>query len=56
MSRSYAGAPFEALGFSSRPEVPDLIRQAYAIGQPEWMESSLFAMGRSADSIWETAV
>jgi HEAT repeat protein len=46
----------ESLGFSSRPEVPDWIRQAYENGQPEWMESSLFAMGRSADQIWETEV
>jgi HEAT repeat protein len=46
----------ESLGFSSRPEVPDLIRQAYDMGQPEWMESSLFAMGRSADKVWETEV
>ncbi len=39
----------EALGFSSRPEVPALIQQAYEQTNPEWIESALFAMGRSAD-------
>jgi len=39
----------ESLGFSSRPEVPAFIRNAYNHTQPEGIESSLFAMGRSAD-------
>jgi HEAT repeat protein len=46
----------ESLGYSSRPEVPGLIRKAYELGQPEWIESSLFAMGRSADNNWEPLV
>jgi HEAT repeat protein len=46
----------ESMGFSSRPEVPDWIREAYSNGKEDWLESSLFAMGRSADQMWETAV
>jgi HEAT repeat protein len=46
----------EALGFSSRSEVPTFIRNAYNHTQPEWIESSLFAMGRSADTVWEPDV
>jgi len=46
----------EALGFSSRPEVPALIQQAYDSGDPEWMASALFAMGRSYDKAWEAPV
>lgn len=39
----------EALGYSSRPEVPALIRNAYSQHDPQWVASALFAMGRSAD-------
>ena len=46
----------ESLGFSSRPEVPGLLRQAFTSGKPEWLESALFAMGRSADQVWEEDV
>lgn len=46
----------EALGFSSRPEVPDLIRKAYATGENEWLESALIAMGRSSNEIWGNTV
>jgi HEAT repeat protein len=47
----------EALGFSSRPEVPNLIQQAYEQTTPEWIESALFAMGRSADEErWQEAI
>ncbi|GAB4523728.1 MAG: hypothetical protein Fur0018_06770 [Anaerolineales bacterium] len=42
----------ESLGFSSRPEVPALIRQAAESGEEAWQTSALFAMGRSADEIW----
>lgn len=40
----------EAMGFSSREEVPALIRTAYASNETDWVASALFAMGRSADS------
>jgi HEAT repeat protein len=46
----------EALGFSSRDEVPTLIQEAYDTGQREWVTSSLFAMGRSANQIWREHV
>ncbi len=46
----------ESLGFSSRKEVPPLIQAAYEREDPEWKASSLFAMGRSADSAWEGPV
>ncbi|MEX2162020.1 MAG: HEAT repeat domain-containing protein [Anaerolineales bacterium] len=42
----------ESLGYSSRPEVPDLIEQAYERDDDEWVISALFAMGRSADDRW----
>jgi HEAT repeat protein len=46
----------ESLGFSSHPEVPALIRNAYASGNTDWSASALFAMGRSADTSWEPDV
>ena len=42
----------EALGFSSRKEVPALIETAYSSGKEDWLISSLFAMGRSANQKW----
>jgi len=38
----------EALGFSSRPEVPDLIESAFRRREVHWVASALFAMGRAA--------
>jgi len=46
----------ESMGFSSRSEVPALITRAYESGEQEWLVSSLFAMGRSADDRWEPEV
>ena len=46
----------EALGFSGRSEVPDLLRSAYTSGDNEWLISALFAMGRSADQSWEADI
>lgn len=46
----------ESLGYSSREEVPPLLRFASAKDSEEWLESSLFAMGRSADTQWEALV
>lgn len=46
----------ESLGFSSREEVPGLIRNAYNSGDTEWVASALFAMGRSADPAWEADI
>lgn len=46
----------EALGFSSREEVIPLIEAAYQSGNAEWLSAALFAMGRSANSDWESKV
>lgn len=46
----------EALGFSSRDEVPSLIQAAYDSNDSDWIASALFAMGRSYDKAWEPAV
>ncbi|HOZ39039.1 MAG TPA: HEAT repeat domain-containing protein [Anaerolineaceae bacterium] len=46
----------ESLGFSGREEVPPLLRFASAKDSEEWLESALFAMGRSADQQWESLV
>lgn len=42
----------EALGFSSRPEVDDFLDEAYHSGNHDLLVSALFAMGRSANSVW----
>ncbi len=46
----------ESLGYSSREEVPDLLRAAYASQETGWLESALFAMGKSADEQWKDLV
>lgn len=46
----------EALGYSSRPEVPGLIERAFSSGKRDWMKSALFAMGRSIDERWTEKV
>lgn len=46
----------ESLGYSSREEVVPLLRFASAKDSEEWLESALFAMGRSADNQWEPLV
>ena len=42
----------EALGFSSRIEVPVLIESSYNRQDPDWQASAIFAMGRSNDERW----
>ena len=42
----------EALGFSSRAEVPVLLESAYKREDPAWKASAIFAMGRSNDLRW----
>lgn len=46
----------EALGYSSREEVPAILEKAFSSGDKDWMASALFAMGRSADERWEKQV
>lgn len=43
----------ESLGYSSRPEVVELIESAYRRGEAAWRASALFAMSRSADTRWD---
>jgi HEAT repeat protein len=45
----------EALGWSSNPEVVELIETAFD-GNIDWKVSALTAMGRSADDRWEDRV
>jgi HEAT repeat protein len=42
----------EAIGFSSREEVPGLIQQVYTTGEELQVQSAIFAMGRSASKEW----
>jgi HEAT repeat protein len=42
----------EALGFSSRMEVPVLIESSFNRQDPVWKASAIFAMGRSNDKRW----
>lgn len=46
----------ESLGYSSREEVPKLIQDAFESEQREWIASSLYAMGRSANEGWREQV
>ncbi len=46
----------EALGFSSRREVPAIIEAAYASPEEKLKVSALFAMSRSSDSRWRAPV
>jgi len=49
-------AALEALGYSSREEIPPLIENAYASSDREWEASALYAMGRSGDERWQPQV
>ncbi len=42
----------ESLGFSSRPEVPDVIQRSYDAAGDDPKRSALVAMGRSGDRRW----
>jgi HEAT repeat protein len=46
----------ESLGYSGRAEVIPLIEKAYREKNPDWVVSSLFAMGRSSDDRWKKQV
>jgi HEAT repeat protein len=46
----------EALGYSSRAEVPSLIQQAYDVGDEESKNAALLAMGRSANKDWSPII
>jgi len=46
----------EALGFSSREEIKDIIQAAFSRNETAWKASALFAMGRSANPYWKKNV
>ena len=46
----------EALGFSSREEVPPLIEAAYASKDKDWLATALCAIGHSADERWKDKI
>ena len=46
----------EALAFSSRPAVAELISEAYESDEAKMRVSAVFAMGRSTDDVWEPQV
>ncbi len=46
----------EALGYSSRPEVPALIDEAFSSGRETHVHAALKAMGRSANNVWQDKV
>lgn len=46
----------ESLGYSMRPEVKGLIQSASASHDSLWLESALFAMGRSCNTDWEDII
>jgi HEAT repeat protein len=49
-------AALESLGYSSRDEVPALIKTAFASKDKNWIASALVAMGRSAGTEWQPEV
>jgi hypothetical protein len=46
----------EALGYSSNPAVPELIKAAYSEKETAMRAAALFAMGRSANEDWQMTV
>jgi hypothetical protein len=46
----------ESLGYAGHPEVPGFIRRAYDTNDEDWLQSALFAMGRSCDNRWTDSV
>lgn len=46
----------EALGYTSHPEVRQFIERAYNTNDEDWLQSALFAMGRTYNKRWVGAV
>ena len=46
----------ESLSFSTRPEAPNLIEDAFGAEDEAWLVSALFAMGRSSNARWRDDV
>jgi len=49
-------AALESLGYSSRDELPEMIRRAYDSSDEPFIRSALVAMGRSANPVWQPEV
>jgi hypothetical protein len=46
----------ESLGYASHPEVQAFIERAYQTNDEEWLQSALFAMGRTYNRRWVGAI
>ncbi len=46
----------EALGYASHTDIPQFIQEAFDSNNEEWLQSALFAMGRSYDRRWVKSV
>ena len=46
----------EALGFASHPDIPGFIQTAYETDDEEWLQSALFAMGRTCNRKWAKSI
>lgn len=46
----------ESLGYASHADVPVFIQQAYDTEDEEWLQSALFAMGRTCDLKWTSQI
>ena len=46
----------EALGYASHPDVPHFIQIAYDTNDEEWLQSALFAMGRTYSKDWTDSI
>jgi hypothetical protein len=46
----------EALGYASHPDVPGFIQTAYDTNDEEWLQSTLFAMGRTCNRRWANSI
>lgn len=42
----------ESLGYASHPDVQGFIEEAYETDNEEWLQSALFAMGRTCNTSW----
>jgi len=46
----------EALGNAGNPQIPGFIQRAYDSNDDEWLQSALFAMGRTCDKRWTPSI
>lgn len=46
----------ESLGYACQPDIQEFIQQAFDSNDEEWLQSALYAMGRSCDQRWTSSV